>query len=88
MKESRHWLDIGTGEIARIFVEILRCNGLPNLVTGGFLGNKMEAFLELVYEDTVLKTDIIDDSLDSRWLPWSKQAFIFHMRHPSSTLFL
>ena len=33
-------------------------------------------------------TDVIDDSLNPRWLPWTKRAFIFHIFHSSSQLFL
>ena len=31
-----------------------------------------------------MQTDIIDDCLSPRWLPWTKRAFIFHMSHSSS----
>ena len=88
MQESRSWLDMGSGSLSRVFVEILGCDDLPNLDTGGFLGNKTDAFIALIYEDTVVKTDVIDDTLNPRWLPWSKRAFIFHTQHPSSPLFL
>lgn len=88
MKESTDWLDTGSGDVARIFVEILGCNGLPNLDHGGFLGNKTDAFIALVFEDTWAKTDVIDDCLSPRWFPWMKRAFIFHQAHSSSQLFL
>jgi len=88
MKESNHWFDMGSGDLGRIFVEILACDDLPNLDAGGFLGNKTDTFISLVYEDSVVRTDVIDDCLAPRWLPWSKRAFIFHMLHGSSQLFL
>jgi hypothetical protein len=56
--------------------------------TGGFLGNKTDAFVSLVFEDAYARTDTIDDCLSPRWLPWSNRAFIFHIAHPSSQLFL
>lgn len=87
-KESLHWVDVGTGQLGRLFVEILGCDELPNLDTGGFAGNKTDAFVSLVFEDAVVQTDIIDDTLSPRWMPWSKRAFIFHMMHSSSQLFL
>lgn len=74
--------------MGKIFVEILGCDNLPNLDSGGFLGNKTDAFVSLVLEDSVVQTDIIDDSLSPRWLPWSKRAFIFHVSHSSSQLFV
>lgn len=88
LKDSTEWLDTGSGDVARIFVEILCCDGLPNLDSGGFLGNKTDAFVALVHEDTWAQTDVIDDCLNPRWLPWSRRAFIFHQAHSSSQLFL
>lgn len=61
---------------------------LPNLDTGGFAGNKSDAFVSLVFEDSVMVTDVIDDVLSPRWMPWTKRAFIFHLHHSSSQLFL
>jgi hypothetical protein len=87
-KESQNWNDIGTGKLGRLFVEILGCDDLPNLDTGGFAGNKTDTFVSLVYEDSTLQTDVIDDTLSPRWLPWTKRAFIFHVFHSSSQLFL
>jgi len=85
-KESFHWLDVGSGRLGRLHVEILGCDGLPNLDSGG--RNKTDTFVALVYEDSVVKTDVVDDCLNPRWLPWSKRATIFHIHHSSSQLFL
>ena len=30
-KDSQHWIDSGTGELGKIFLEVLGCDGLPNL---------------------------------------------------------
>lgn len=87
-KESTHWIDAGSGQLGRVFIEILGCDDLPNLDVGGFAGNKTDAFVSLVYEDILVQTDIIDDTLTPRWMPWSKRAFIFHMMHSSSQIFL
>lgn len=84
LKDSQHWIDSGSGKIGKVFVEILGCDGLPNLDSGGFLGNKTDAFVSIVYEDSVVQSDIIDDCLSPRWLPWTKRAFVFHMSHSSS----
>lgn len=88
LKESREWVDCGSGSLGRVFVEILGCDGLPNLDSGGFVGNKTDAFCSLVYEDVAVRTDIIDDCLSPRWMPWTRRAFIFHMYHSSSQLYL
>jgi hypothetical protein len=87
-EDSQRWVDAGNGRLGRLFVEILACDGLPNLDRGGFAGNKTDAFVSIVFEDSLVKTDVIDDTLSPRWLPWSKRAFIFHMNHSSSQLFL
>ncbi len=88
LKPTMQWIDSGSGQLGRVFVEILGCDDLPNLDTGGFAGDKTDAFVSLVFEDTVVTTDIIDDSLAPRWMPWTKRGFIFHMMHGSSQLFL
>lgn len=88
VKESQNWLDAGSGSLGRIYLEVLECEGLPNLDTGGFLGNKTDTFVTAIYEDTIVKTDIIDDCLSPRWLPWSNRAFVFHMMSSSSPLYL
>lgn len=87
-KESTHWIDAGTGRLGRLFVEIIGCDGLPNLDVGGFAGNKSDAFVSLVFEDAVVQTDVVDDTLAPRWMPWTRRAFIFHILHSSSQLFL
>lgn len=88
MKESKASVDCGSGSLGRLFVEVLGCDHLPNLDTGGFAGNKSDAFVSLVFEDVAVKTDIIDDCLSPRWMPWTNRAFIFHIYHSSSQLYL
>lgn len=44
--------------------------------------------MSLVYEDCYAKTDVIDDCLSPRWLPWTRRAFVFNMMHTSSQIFL
>jgi len=88
MQESRQWIDAGTGDLGQLHVEVLGCDDLPNLDAGGFAGNKTDAFVSLVFEDCHLRTNVIDDCLSPRWLPWSNRAFIFQIYHPSSQLLL
>jgi hypothetical protein len=47
MAESREWIDAGSGENGRLFVEVLQCKGLPNLDTGGIVGNKTDGFVSI-----------------------------------------
>ena len=86
LQDSHQWIDTGSGQLGRLFVEIIGCEDLPNMDTGG--RNKTDAFVAIVSEDSVSKTDIIDDCLNPLWPPWCQRAFIFHMFHSSSQLFL
>ena len=72
MKESNSWIDIGSGNLGKIFVEVLGCDNLPNMDTGATFGNKTDAFVSIVYEDCFVRTDVIADSLSPRFLPWSQ----------------
>ncbi len=67
-------------------MEVLWCDKLPNLdfsVTGR---DKTDAFACLVFEDCVVNTDVINDCLSPRWLPWAQRAFVLNIRHPSSQI--
>ena len=88
MEPSYQWTDIGSGTLGKIFVEIIGCDNLPNLDTAGVLGDKTDSFVSLVYEDCFARTDVVDDCLSPRWMPWSHRAFIFNMMHTSSQLFI
>lgn len=86
LHDSQHWLDSGSGRLGRVFLEVIGCDDLPNLDTGG--RNKTDTFVAIVYEDSVMKTDVIDDCLNPRWMPWMRRAFIFHMVHTSSIIYI
>ena len=80
------WLDVGSGDLGKIYVEIIGADGLPNKDHDLGTGNKTDSFISVVYEDCIAKTDVIDDCLSPRWLPWTQRAFIFRMMHTSSNL--
>jgi hypothetical protein len=88
LKESHYWVEAGSGTLGRLYVEVLYCEGLPNMDVGRFLGNKTDAFVSIVYQDTFVRTDVIDDCLRPRWFPWTQRAFCFRILHSSSQLFL
>lgn len=86
---SSKWTEAGSGSIGKLFVEILSCDDLPNLDSGGeIIGNFTDSFCTLVYEDTCAMTDVIDDELSPRWMPWTNRAFAFNVMHPASILYL
>jgi len=86
---SSKWTEAGSGSIGKLFVEILSCDDLPNMDSGGeAIGNFTDSFCALVYEDTCAMTDVIDDELSPRWMPWTNRAFCFNIIHPASILYL
>ena len=88
MKETYEWLDIGSGCLGKVHVEVIKCDKLPNLDSGGTFGIKTDAFASLVYEDCAVTTDVVSNCLSPRWMPWSRRAFVFNMMHTSSQLFV
>ncbi len=88
MKPSRSFKSLGVGDVARIYLEILKCDGLPNLENLRILGNKTDAFVQVVYEDCIGETVVIDDSNSPRWMPWTTRAFILNTKYPSSVIYL
>jgi hypothetical protein len=90
-KPSTNWVQCGTDtkkSLGMVYLEVLRCEGLPNMDAGGALGNKTDAFVCAVYEESLVQTDVIDDRLSPMWMPWTQRAFCFQMRHPLSQLYL
>jgi C2 domain len=88
MKPSRNWIEAGSGSVCKLYVEILGLNDIPNLdfsVTGR---DKSDPFVTIAYEDVVVNTDVINDCLSPRWLPWTQRAFILNTMHPSSQLMI
>jgi hypothetical protein len=85
MKPSTRWIETGSGKLGRVYIEILRCDALPNTDTG-VLGDMTDAFCNIIYEDAIVNTDVINDEVNPRWMPWSQRAFLFHVYHPSSQI--
>ena len=89
MGPSSGWIHTGSGKLARIYLEILQCDRLPNTDVGqGVKRNKTDPFVTLVYEDATRRTDVISDCCSPKRMPWTQRAFLFHMAHPSSQIFL
>jgi len=87
-KPSKYWIQAGSGALGKVYLEILRCRGLPNVDAGESFGNKTDAFVTVVYDDVMVQTDVIDDSLSPMWLPWQRRAFVLRMTHPSTALYV
>ena len=94
-RPSRKWVQAGNTKqsLGRLYVEILSAHDLPNVDLGETVGNKTNGFCSIVYGDTMVQTDLIDDELSPHWLPWTRRAFVFNVsnewRNPSGVaLFL
>lgn len=48
--------------------------------------NPPDSFFQIVYEDCICQTSIIDDKNSPRFLPWTKRAFVLHTNYPSSVI--
>ena len=90
MKPSFRYVHAGNhpDTIGRCYVEILECRNLPNMDLDLTGNNKTDPFVGILFEDSLLRTDMIWDELSPRWLPWTMRAFCLHIRHPASLLFL
>jgi C2 domain len=88
MEPSHEWVEAGSGQLGKVFLEVLCCKDLPNVDVGEVVGNVTDSFVSAVFEDAMVQTPVIDDELSPHWLPWTQRAFIFKMMHPASTLYL
>jgi hypothetical protein len=86
LKPSVRWVQAGYGSTGTVYVEIIGCNNLPNLDLSAV--DLTDPFVGIVFEDNFVRTDIIWDELNPRWMPWTTRAFAFQVRHPSSILML
>jgi len=86
IKPSMNWVEAGYGDMGMIYIEVIGCDKLTNMDVG--LSEKTDAFVALVFEDAMVRTDIMHDLRSPRWMPWSTRAFAFRVCHPSSIIML
>jgi len=80
MKNSTSWVEAGSGDQGKLYVEVLGCTNLPP--------DRSDAFACLVFEECIVNTDVISKCKCPRWPPWCRRSFIFNISHPTSVLFL
>jgi len=83
---STSWTMAGSGSTGKLYIEIVGCDGLTNPAQAS--GEKSDSFVNIVYEDSIVNTDVINDCLSPRWMPWSQRAFVMNMMHLSSQIFI
>uniref|UniRef100_A0A7S3P546 C2 domain-containing protein n=1 Tax=Amphora coffeiformis TaxID=265554 RepID=A0A7S3P546_9STRA len=94
LKDSTNWIQAGSGELGTLYFELIGCDNLPDMdsvVPGD--GNamtcvKIDSFACIVYEDSVVNTDVIPNCSSPRWMPWTYRAFKFQMSHPATDVLL
>jgi hypothetical protein len=90
LEPSRKWIQVGSSSnttIGTLNVEIIQCRHLPNLDSGA-MGDVTDSFVSMVFENTMVQTDVVYDELSPRFMPWCQRAFAFSIQHPASLLFL
>jgi C2 domain len=89
LEPSTRWIEVGDGDIGKVYVELLGCDELPNLDKLNLNPmSKTDAFANIIYESNIVNTDVINNSCSPRWPCWSTRAFIFNISHPSSDLYI
>ena len=86
---STDWIESGSGDLGRLFVEVIKCDGLINMDISTLNPlDKTDAFCCLVFEDCCVCTQVVADCFSPRWMPWSRRAFSFCISHPQSNLLI
>ena len=89
LKPSKTWIEAGSGNLGKLYVEVIGCDDLPNMDKMNLNPlDKTDAFVCLAFEDSAVNTDVIADELSPRWMPWSRRAFAFNISHLSSSLYV
>ena len=84
---SENWTVAGSGELGELYLEILSCKGLPNL-DFGLPRNKTDAFANVVFEDAIVSTEVVRDTLNPKFMPWTRRAFKLHIHDVNSRLYI
>lgn len=89
LQPSTNWIEAGSGSIGRVYVEVIKCDGLPNMDMWNVSPQiATDTFACLVFEDSIVNTDVITNTRSPCWAPWSRRAFAFNVSHPSSNVLL
>lgn len=52
LEPSRNWMEAGSGDLGKVFLEILQCDGLPNMDKATLnVRDKTDAFVCAAFED-------------------------------------
>lgn len=86
LQPSRQWIELGSGKLGYIFLEVIGCYDLPNMDNAPL--DKTDAFVTAVYEDSAISTDVVPNCLSPRFFPWTRRAFKFCINSINSHLYI
>jgi hypothetical protein len=86
LEPSREWVHAGQGTIGKVYLEILGCDGLPDMDIAVNKLDVTDPFCAVAFEDNLVRTAMLWDDQNPRWMPWTMRAFCFHVSHPTSLL--
>ena len=52
------------------------------------MNDMSDPFVGVVFEDVMVRTNVLFDTLNPRWMPWSTRAYAINITHTGSLLFL
>ena len=82
LKPSTRWISAGSGTLGRLFFEVIKCDNLPNMDSG--VDGLTDAYCSIIYEDAIVNTDVINDELSPRWMPWTMKRTLRTVRSRST----
>jgi len=85
-EHSTSWTEAGSGSIGKLYIEIMACDGLSK--ANRAIEMKTSTFVNLIFEDSIVNTEVVHDCSSPRWMPWSQRAFVLNMIHLSSQVFV
>jgi hypothetical protein len=72
MKPSKNWVEVGSGDLGKLYIEVLRCEGLPNMDSLTLdVRDATDAFACIVFEDAIACTGMFTSdgcTAHKRWL--------------------
>ena len=83
---STSWTMAGSGSHGLLYIEIIGCDDLQHPARSS--ENKINPFVNIVFEDSIVNTDVIHSCLSPRWMPWSQRAFAINLMYASSQIFV
>jgi len=87
-RPSTQWIEAGSGDLGRVYVEVISCEGLKTKHVDKMIGKKCDPFVCLIYEDCLVETDYIRNCSSPLFMPWSQRAFIFNTMNALSSLYV